>query len=229
MRNGFFLQGYFCRFADKIDGLAVFTCSDFFNSNHIFQKLLKILFFGSAFGYTFRMTDNKNLQQLKEVKDEYIAQWGILGSNWGVNRTMAQIHGLLMVTDEALSTDDIMEELEISRGNAHSNIKELVNWQLIRSVLKKGDRKEYFEAEKDSMKVFAHVARERQRREIDPVIVFLEKLLEDSKDIKGAEAKAFRSQIKDLKEFTSMGAKIMSKFAKMGHGRLLKWGAKFLK
>jgi DNA-binding transcriptional regulator GbsR (MarR family) len=174
------------------------------------------------------MSDSKNKVKLKEIKDEYIAQWGILGSNWGVNRTMAQIHALLMVSNEALSTDDIMEELEISRGNAHSNVKELVNWQLIRSVLKKGDRKEYFEAEKDSMKVFAHVARERQRREIDPVIEFLGKLLEDSKDLKGTEAKAFRSQIKELKEFTSMGANIMQKFAKMGHGRLVKWALKFL-
>jgi len=173
------------------------------------------------------MKDRAN--KLQQIKDEYISQWGILGSNWGINRTMAQIHALLMVSSQPLSTDEIMEELQISRGNAHSNIKELINWQLIRSIMKKGDRKEYFEAEKDTMKVFSHVARERKRREIEPLLDFLNNILKESKNLKGAEAKAFRSQIKDLQEFSSLGSKVMEKFSKMGQGSLIRWSMKFLK
>ena len=122
-----------------------------------------------------------------------------------------------------------MEELQISRGNAHSNIKELLSWQLLRPITKKGDRKEYFEAEKDTMKIFAHVSRERKRREIEPVLQFLENTLEETKDLKGPEAKAFKKQLTGLLEFTQMGSKAMSKFEKMGESQLMRWALKFIK
>src|SRR5262245_51974249 len=77
------------------------------------------------------------------VRDEVVAQWGALGTAWGVNRTMAQIHALLMVSPSPLSTDDVMAELQISRGNAHTNLRELVGWGLIRSVFRKGERREF--------------------------------------------------------------------------------------
>ena len=181
----------------------------------------------NTLSYAFFMADTNDIT-LKKAKESYIAQWGILGSCWGINRTMAQIHALLMVSADSLSTDQIMQELQISRGNAHSNIKELVSWQLLRPITKKGDRKEYFEAEKDSMKIFAHVARERRRREIEPVIQFLEQTLAECKDLKGAEAKAFKKQLNDLLEFTQLGDRAMSKFSKMGQGQLLKWVLKFV-
>ena len=66
--------------------------------------------------------------KLKEARDQFVSQWGVMGTQWGINRTMAQIHALLMTSPEALSTDEVMEELAISRGNAHTNLKELVNW-----------------------------------------------------------------------------------------------------
>lgn len=174
------------------------------------------------------MNDKNTNLQLTEAKEEYISQWGILGSNWGCNRTFSQIHGLLMISSKPLSTDDIMEELQISRGNAHSNIKELISWQLVRSVVKKGDRKEYFEAEKDVMKIFSQVSRERQRREIEPLVDFLGKMLDDTKDLKSAEAKAFKKQIKELRKFSELSSKVMSKFANMGESGLLKWAMKFI-
>src|SRR5688500_8989202 len=91
--------------------------------------------------------------QLAAARDEFVMQWGAIGSAWGINRTMAQIHALLMVTPHALSTDEVMEELKISRGNAHTNLRELVGWGLVRSVVRKGERKEYFEAEKEVWKM----------------------------------------------------------------------------
>ena len=73
---------------------------------------------------------------LKTVREEFVTQWGAMGSQWGINRTMAQIHALLMTSLEPLSTDEVMEELQISRGNAHTNLKDLVVWGLVRVVVK---------------------------------------------------------------------------------------------
>src|SRR3954453_6980171 len=103
---------------------------------------------------------------LREARDEFVSQWGAIGSAWGLNRTMPQIHALLITTPNPLSTDEIMEELKISRGNAHGNLRELVSWGLVRSVVRKGERKEFFEAEKDVWKMFCTVMRERRRREL---------------------------------------------------------------
>src|SRR4051812_4920871 len=94
---------------------------------------------------------------LHQARDEFVTQWGAIGSAWGINRTMAQIHALLITTPNPLSTDEVMEELKISRGNAHGNLRDLVSWGLIRSVVRKGERKEYFEAEKDVWKMFCIV------------------------------------------------------------------------
>ena len=126
---------------------------------------------------------NDELEKLKKARDEFVAQWGALGTQWGINRTMAQIHALLMTMPDPLSTDEVMEELEISRGNAHTNLKELVAWGLIRVVVKKGERREFFEAEKDVWTIFTIVARERKRREIDPALEVLRSCAANSQDI----------------------------------------------
>ena len=112
--------------------------------------------------------------KLKEARDQFVSQWGVMGTQWGINRTMAQIHALLMTSPEALSTDEVMEELAISRGNAHTNLKELVNWGLLRIVTRKGERKEYFEAELDVWEIFRRIVQERKRREIDPALDLLQ-------------------------------------------------------
>ena len=76
--------------------------------------------------------------ELKEAKDHFIQTWGTLGTNWGINRTMAQIHALLLVTNEALSTENVMERLNISRGNSNMNLRELITWGLVRKENKTG-------------------------------------------------------------------------------------------
>ena len=81
---------------------------------------------------------------------------------------MAQIHAFLLISAEPLSTDDVMEHLKISRGNANTNLREMVGWGLARSVVERGNRKEYFEAEKEVWKIFCIISRERKRREIEP-------------------------------------------------------------
>jgi DNA-binding transcriptional regulator GbsR (MarR family) len=102
--------------------------------------------------------------KLAEAKNQFISSWGVLATQWGINRTMAQIHALLMISPDPLSQDDIMAELSISRGNVNMNIRELIDWGLVERVLIAGERREYFTAEKDIHKVAMQVAKERKRR-----------------------------------------------------------------
>lgn len=178
-------------------------------------------------GDTEKATANQ-AQKLDEVRDGFIAQWGAFGSQWGINRTMAQIHALLMTGTDALSTDEVMEKLTISRGNAHTNLKELVSWGLVRIIVRKGERKEFFEAEKDVWKIFTIILRERQRREIDPALELLRGCQEDTKDLKGREAEAFRNQVKELEQFVSFARNIGGKVGKLSYGPAMKIAAKVL-
>ena len=167
-------------------------------------------------------------EQLKVARDEFVAQWGALGTQWGINRTMAQIHALLMTAADPLSTDDVMEELQISRGNAHTNLKELVAWGLVRVVVRKGERREFFEAEKDVWKIFTTVARERKRREIDPALEVLRKCANESQIIETAEGRAFHEQMKQLEEFVEFASKMADKISAMKHGFAVQMAAKLL-
>lgn len=172
---------------------------------------------------------NETQAKLTAAKDEFLAQWGAMGSAWGINRTMAQIHALLMVSPGPLTTDDIMAELQISRGNANTNLRDLTGWGLIRSVIRKGERKEYFEAEKDVWKIFCTVARERKRREIDPVLNVLNQCREQTRDLKGVEAEAFHRQVNALAEFVATASKTMDRVAASSQSTLLPLAAKLLK
>jgi len=180
-----------------------------------------------SFQYLLKTVDTET-EKLKQARDEFVAQWGALGTQWGINRTMAQIHALLMTAPESLTTDEVMEELEISRGNAHSNIKELIAWGLIRSVVKKGERREFFEAEKDVWQIFTIVARERKRREIDPALAILNRCAEESEGIATPEGKAFHAQMRALEDFVSFASKMSDRISLMKHGFALQMAAKLL-
>jgi DNA-binding transcriptional regulator GbsR (MarR family) len=171
---------------------------------------------------------NAAADKLKQAREEFVGQWGAMGSHWGINRTMAQIHALLMTAAEPLSTDEVMEELQISRGNAHTNLKELVAWGLVRIVVRKGDRREYFEAEKDVWKVFTIVARERKRREIDPALEVLRRCAEESRDIETPEGRAFHEQMRQLEEFVEFASRMSDRVASMKHGFAVQMAAKLL-
>ncbi len=142
--------------------------------------------------------------QLSEAKEKYIQTWGTFATNWGINRTMAQVHALLLATGKPLSTDEVMEGLEISRGNANMNLRALMDWGIVRKEFVKGDRKEYFVAEKDVWFLFKQITKERRKREIEPVISFLEEL-KNIEDKDSDEAKEF---IKLMDDFSSVTGKI---------------------
>jgi len=161
-------------------------------------------------------------------REEFINRWGVMGTQWGINRTMAQVHALLMTNPEAMSTDQVMEALEISRGNAHTSLKELVGWNLLRIITKKGERKEFFEAEKDVWKIFQAVAKERKRREIDPALQVLENCADETKGLKGKDVEAFNKQMTDLAEFVTLVSSMGDKAANMAQSRAMQMALKIL-
>ncbi len=152
--------------------------------------------------------------QLTAARDEFISQWGAMGGAWGINRTMAQVHALLMTSERALTTDEVMADLKISRGNAHQNLRELVGWGLVRNVIRKGERKEYYESEKDVWRMFCTIARERKRREVEPALRALRACEQQTRGLRGDKAAAFNRQIKALAEFLGQAEAIMDRMSK---------------
>ncbi|MDP5120197.1 MAG: ArsR family transcriptional regulator [Spirosomaceae bacterium] len=135
--------------------------------------------------------------ELQEAKDKFVHTWGTLATQWGINRTMSQIHALLLLSEKALNADQIMEQLTISRGNVNMNLRELMSWGLINKQLLQGERKEYFTAEKDIWKVARLIAKRRQRREIEPVIEVMDEIKAAIKP-DSVENKEFLKVINDI-------------------------------
>ena len=136
--------------------------------------------------------------ELPEAKQKFIEAWGKLGSEWGINRTMAQVHALLLISPEALTTEEIMESLSISRGNANMTVRDLINWGLVEKQHKPGERKEYFFADKDVWNIARQVAKERRKRELDPVIKILDELSKVQGDAKDPAFKTFNKSVTDI-------------------------------
>jgi DNA-binding transcriptional regulator GbsR (MarR family) len=138
--------------------------------------------------------------KLTEAKQQFISNWGAYGTHWGINRTMAQIHALLLVSPDPITQDDMMEELNISRGNVNMNIRELINWGLVDRVIVPGERKEYFTAEKDIWKVVKMIVKERKKRELEPMLQLLDKLEAVEGDRRDKEVKAFVDTVSGIKK-----------------------------
>lgn len=112
-------------------------------------------------------------RRLDEVEEAFVGLWRSMGSLWGISPTMAEIHGLLFITGEALSMDGLMERLGISRGNVSMSLSKLLEWGLLRRVHKRRDRREYYESIDDVWEMATLVAVQRKRREIDPILATL--------------------------------------------------------
>jgi DNA-binding transcriptional regulator GbsR (MarR family) len=152
--------------------------------------------------------------KLAEAKQQFINSWGVFATQWGINRTMAQIHALLMISPDPLSQDDVMEQLSISRGNVNMNIRELIDWGLVDRVLVAGERREYFTAEKDIWKVASQVARERKKRELDPMMKLMGQLEEVEGDKKDKHVKQFVDTVSSIKRFGGQADKMLEMIIK---------------
>jgi len=140
--------------------------------------------------------------ELKSAKEKFVESWGQMGGAWGINKTMARMHALLMVSEKPLTAEEIMETLAVSRGNASMNLRALLDWGLIRRISLPRERREYFTSEKDVWTMCCRIARERKKREIEPVIGAIADCLKEAGTDK--EAAAFRKKLNELLELVKM-------------------------
>jgi DNA-binding transcriptional regulator GbsR (MarR family) len=154
---------------------------------------------------------------LTPAQDRFIAAWGQMGSTWGISRTMAEVHALLFIVGQPLCTDDVMERLAISRGNASMSLRALVDWGIVSREHKRGDRKEYFVAEQEPWAIIKSVVQERFRREIHPVLAVLAEIRDttepsltgaDRADV-GEHNKRLDSMIDVLQTIDQVGEKFL--------------------
>lgn len=171
------------------------------------------------------------MEDYQAVKRRFITSWGEMGPCWGINRTMAQIHALLMVSERAVTTDEIMAELKISRGNANMNLRDLISWGLVRREVIIGDRKDYFVSEGDVWKMFCTIVRERKKREIEPIINALETCLGAmGRQKQGSPAeKLLKNKMDELLDFVRTADGVMEKISRQDKNKFLPVLAKLLK
>lgn len=159
--------------------------------------------------------------KLRQVQDLFIRRWGEMGATWGINRTQAEIHSFLFITGQPQCTDDVMERLNISRGNASMSLRALVEWGIIRRFHRRGERREYFECVGDVWEMFSIIAEERKRREMDPVLKAIEECKEmlSEKELgkngaRDESVKITRQRLADMAEFMSITNQVFEQFIK---------------
>ena len=161
------------------------------------------------------------------AKQQFISDWGTLGSSWGINKTMAQIHALLLITPNALSVEEIMQELQISRGNTSMNVRQLMDWGIVYKKSKSGDRKEYFTSEKNIEELARQVIKERNRRELQPVLKNLKEFTAIP-DNNSAETKEFIKQTQAIYDFANTTHNMLEKITQQQQNWFTKVLMKFL-
>jgi HTH-type transcriptional regulator, glycine betaine synthesis regulator len=158
-------------------------------------------------------------EKLQTAQDLFIRRWGEMGQTWGINRTMAEIHALLYVVAEPLCTDDVMERLNISRGNASMSLRALCDWGIVHRVHKRGERREYFESLSDVWDLFSMILAERKRREMDPVLETIKqcrKMLDEEslgkQAARGRAVQLTRQRLAGMEEFMEVTNQIFQQF-----------------
>lgn len=156
-----------------------------------------------------------------ETQQAFVELWGRLGTNWGINKAMAQIHALLLSAETPLTTDEVMEKLQISRSNANLNLRALLDWGLVYKKHLPGDRKEYFVAEKDIWTVAIKIMKERRRREVEPVIEELKQLAQF--EANNYNEKNFKKLLEDTIELSEKLTSIGTMVEKADKFNFFKW------
>ncbi len=135
---------------------------------------------------------------VREAEDRFILHWGEMAQLWGINKTMGQVHALLFITGHEWSADEIMDRLQVSRGNVSVTLRSLIDWDLIRRFHKPGERREYFVSVSDVPHLFRTIIAERKRREFDPTRREVESLIAAVGD--DQEGLHFRERLADLQQ-----------------------------
>jgi len=170
--------------------------------------------------------------KLTPVQQKFVLHWGEMGTRWGINRTVAQIHALLYLSPEPLHAEEIAATLEVARSNVSTGLRELQTWGIIRMSHVLGDRRDHFESMKDVWEMFRVVLDERKKREIDPTILMLEESLRDVRAAKSPDTHTeerlaalhdfFRTTTDWYSQIRSWPTPMLVKFLRLGD-RLVKW------
>jgi len=142
------------------------------------------------------------------TRSEFVESWGSMGALWGINRSMARIHALLLATREPLGLEEITDELGMSRGNASMCLKDLRHWGVVRKVNLTGERRDFFIAEDDPWSMLFRIASERKKREFNPALSALQKVLATA----GEEDDLVRERLEDLEELLRALDRLLQRF-----------------
>lgn len=163
---------------------------------------------------------------ISPTEQKFILHWGEMGTRWGVNRTVAQIHALLYLAERPLPADDIVEVLGVARSNVSNSLKELQSWKLVRVTHVLGDRRDHFVALQDVWEIFRVILEERKRREIDPTLsVLRECAIEGPQDAQLDAATLARMQTvleflemlsTTFQDYQHLSPQTLQRFIKMG-------------
>ena len=159
---------------------------------------------------------------LTPVATKFILHWGEMGTRWGVNRTVAQIHALLFLSQKPLNAEEIAETLTVARSNVSTSLRELQGWGIIRVVHVMGDRRDHFESLKDVWELFRLVLDERKRREIDPTLAILRDCVAEAEKV-GAGEKYSRERLADLLAFFETTTTWYEQIRRMPTGAVIKF------
>ena len=154
------------------------------------------------------------MEKLGPVEQKFILHWGEMGTRWGINRTVAQIHALLYLAPEPLNAEQIAETLSVARSNVSTSLKELQSWGIVRVVHALGDRRDHFESTKDVWEMFRVVLDERKRREIDPTVSVLRSCVADLSKDRKAETYT-RERLKEMLEFFEQVTELYQEFQRI--------------
>jgi DNA-binding transcriptional regulator GbsR (MarR family) len=173
-------------------------------------------------------TERFDMANLTGVQQKYILHWGEMGTRWGINRTVAQIHALLYLSPRALPAEEIAETLSVARSNVSTSIRELETWGIVRAVHVLGDRREHYESMKDVWEMFRLVIEQRKRREIDPTREMLKRSLEEI-DPRETGAEFTRERLAAMAGFFDAVTELHDQMKSLPTGtvrKLLRMGAK---
>jgi len=147
-----------------------------------------------------------------DAKEKFLSLWGTLSDSWGISKTMGQVHALLLISPQSMSTEEVMNKLSISRGNAHLNLKALMDWGLIYCEMKPGDRKDFYYAEKDTWEIFRKIVIQRKKKELDPVVKLFDEIASVKEDCE--ESKEFCKMVSELRLMSNQADSMLDKILK---------------
>jgi DNA-binding transcriptional regulator GbsR (MarR family) len=151
---------------------------------------------------------------LAPVEQKFILHWGEMGTRWGINRTVAQVHALLFLSPKPLPAEEIANALSVARSNVSNSLRELEGWRIVRVVHVLGDRRDHFESAKDVCEIFRIVAEERKRREIDPTLRVLQECVSELKRA-GAGSAYTRERLEEMLDFLTTASGLFEELVQM--------------